>query len=1520
MEQVTMPNTKPCPTSDELQSFLLGEAVDEVMQAIAEHVDTCLECQTTLDQFSKQDEVLVAELGQAIPVGAEDDAEMQRLLTLASKLPLASRRRDASSEAGSEFIDESGTQLGQYQLAEKLGEGGMGVVYKATHLQLKRSVALKVLAPRWNQDAEASSRFQREIESAGRLDHPNIVRPTDAGEADGRHYLVMEFVDGLDLATLVNRLGPLRVADACELARQTAIGLQHAHEHKLVHRDIKPSNMMIRVESPTGQAAKGVVKILDFGLTRLRESELTEQELTSRNQVMGTADYMAPEQATSPHQVDIRADLYSLGCTLYKLLTGEAPFTAAAYPSAFERMQAHAQQPPPLFSDHRADAPETLDQLMNQLLAKSPADRFQNPLEVANALEEFTQGTDLPALVHRAIETADVGLQDRETASRKRNATDVHEQPDRRQKANVSRLRTVPGLISLAVLAIVILYFSPQIIRITTNHGLLILQVDAPDVEITIREGDTIIHDRITDRRISLRAGEYEIEVRELPEGLRFFADEFQIVRGGRAVVTAKLESVEPHEQHFTPTRPHNTLTAAEVAEGWKLLFDGETTTGWHRSKGPKGDGVAGWRVENGILSAGRKNNYLVTDEEFSDFELQLDWKISHSGNSGIFYRVVEEHGIVETGPEFQILDDVGNPLGEDSTRRSGAVYGLFEPKSDVVRPVGEWNHIRIIVDGNRVEHWMNGTKLIEYELLSTDWQRHVENGARNPQMYGRAQNGKIALQDHNTDAWFRNIKIRPLTDNSSPQANWKPDSPESVLPGLIPLPATLPGIKRWQIETVAPRSAILSVDWSLKDNLIACGTTTGCVRVYNAKSFQLVNIFPGHSSRVVSVAFSPDGTRLASGSADGSVKVWNLDDSSVLTKDGFEGTVWSVAWNADGSRLAAASHDGTVRILERDLALSAVLRHSKRSCTSVAWHPSKPLLVTAGSGTVQLWAVNGVKLKRLAFGDPRLVWWMKAAWSPDGKHMAIADTHSLSLRPRIRLLDWTADGRLENETTVVTLNREWLDEIAWSDDSQWLAYSYHGVDHRKKAIGFINSIGEPGATISNTVSERWSIAWKPGESLLAAGTGSGSLEVWDSSGTPQDTLPGHTSEVSSVSWSPKSQQMAVSGGHDSSVRVFGNNGRAGPVLDSHEDVVYDSTWSLDGLYVASRSRDQYASIWKPGQPARMIKFGGTHGPGVMQWHPDSRSFISCRGHIGMAHGGPNATSWDTNGESPRTYKCHGGSIMAAVWSPDGEQLVTAGQYGDLRLWSVDGSSMRHLDEHVDLRWRRHIDQAAWRPTGDQFVTSEHGAAVRFWSKDGLLEETKLRREYRLGTRCLAWSPDGQFLAVAWNCDDTKAIWDKSFSLWHETDGEKPVTGTEIGGVRDLSWSPDSRQVASCGEQDGTIRIWNVETKARFLLPSTAGGFCSVAWSPDGDQIVAGSVGSALYAWNALTGEPQWVSVRLNNRQSLTFSAAGRLSYGDRSLADKELVYVVENANGVVELVKPSDFATRIGQSIQMLP
>ncbi len=286
--------------------------------------------------------------------------------------------------------------LGDYVLISKLGQGGMGVVYEALHVRLDKKVAVKVLSADRMNNAEALGRFARETMAIGKLMHPNIIQALDAREENGTYFLVLEYVDGADLEELAEYVAQFEIADICEMMRQAADGLQHAHENGLVHRDIKPSNLFLALSKDSERRIKSaVVKILDLGLAQI-VADSDKGNLTGTQQIMGTLDYIAPEQIQDSRSVDIRSDLYSLGCTFYFLLTRHRPF--ALHVGQYQKMQAHVESVPEAVDLHRSDIPAEISEIVMKLLSKKPEERFETPRQLRNALAPFCTGADLVTL------------------------------------------------------------------------------------------------------------------------------------------------------------------------------------------------------------------------------------------------------------------------------------------------------------------------------------------------------------------------------------------------------------------------------------------------------------------------------------------------------------------------------------------------------------------------------------------------------------------------------------------------------------------------------------------------------------------------------------------------------------------------------------------------------------------------------------------------------------------------------------------------------------------------------------------------------------------------------------------------------------------------------------------------------------------------------------------------------------------------------------------------------------------
>jgi serine/threonine protein kinase len=366
-----MPDAATHPSPQDLAAFGSGRLADAAAIAVASHLEGCPACREAVESAASDSFVVKVRAakpgGSSLPPGVSPAAAGARL-----SLP-----KDQAASPSENLPPELANHP-RYRIVRELGRGGMGVVYQAVQTLMDRTVAVKVINPSVLEHRDSLARFQAEVKTAARLDHANIVRAYDADQVGALHLLVMEFVQGMNLADLVQQKGLLSIAHACHFVRQAALGLQHAFEQGMVHRDIKPQNLMV--------TSRGVVKILDFGLARLRSERTKGGGLTEVNSFMGTPEYVSPEQATDARTADIRADLYSLGCTLYFLLTGRPPFQED---TVVKTVLAQIEKEPQPLHEVRPDVPAELSAVVARLLAKDSAQRFQTPVELAQALVPF---------------------------------------------------------------------------------------------------------------------------------------------------------------------------------------------------------------------------------------------------------------------------------------------------------------------------------------------------------------------------------------------------------------------------------------------------------------------------------------------------------------------------------------------------------------------------------------------------------------------------------------------------------------------------------------------------------------------------------------------------------------------------------------------------------------------------------------------------------------------------------------------------------------------------------------------------------------------------------------------------------------------------------------------------------------------------------------------------------------------------------------------------------------------------
>lgn len=449
------------PADSVLADFILGKLLDRADAEAERHLADCPYCQSRA-AAARPDDTLLSLVAAA---GTRADAEQSEAPTLPGGLTPAEftpaemtrprewaggKPRPAAARVGVD-AEVPNVLAGhpRYRPVRLLGSGGMGVVWLVEHAVMGRQVALKIIRPGFLARPGAAERFGREVRAAAQLNHPNIAVAYDADEAGGVQFLVMEYVPGETLLEVVKR-GPLPVAEACRTARDAARGLAHAHAAGLVHRDVKPGNLI--------RAAGGAVKILDFGLVA-REAEA--DGLTGENVVVGTPDYIAPEQATDARAGDARSDVYSLGCTLYHLLSGRVP-----YPSRWAILKLDAHRDLTMSPDPIPGLPERLAAVLAQMLAKNPADRYQTADAAADALNDFCVTlTELPRLA----------------------LTDVrgqHPRPRYRRRFAVAA-GVLAVLAAVAALAVVF--------KIALDRDVVTVESGDPDIEVAMKRNGELV-------------------------------------------------------------------------------------------------------------------------------------------------------------------------------------------------------------------------------------------------------------------------------------------------------------------------------------------------------------------------------------------------------------------------------------------------------------------------------------------------------------------------------------------------------------------------------------------------------------------------------------------------------------------------------------------------------------------------------------------------------------------------------------------------------------------------------------------------------------------------------------------------------------------------------------------------------------------------------------------------------------------------------------------------------------------
>lgn len=563
-----------CFAENQLKDYALGILADEDSGEVERHLAVCEHCDSAVATFDGSADSLIRTL-RLKPEPADEPSWIERLATepCSNSIPEV-------EETPRDPAPEDPLVVGDYRLQQVIGRGGMSVVFSASHQRLGREVAFKVLRQPALAGRRAIDRFSREMKSIGGLSHPAIVQATDAGEHEGVQYLVMERVDGIDLSRLLYQTGPLQVSEACRLVCEVADALVHAHEAGIIHRDIKPSNVMLDQH--------GRVKLLDFGLARLTETagEVTQQ--TTVGQLLGTLDYMAPEQANGD-PVDGRADVYSLGATLFRLLTGKPPFGRSAEMPLLEFVRRMGTEEAPPITELRTDIPEELATVIANSLASDVTRRIKSAAELRDSLEPFARDADLLPLAAEASggqqpfdsATATVASEVYEAVGHMfpRRATTVPPKQNATNRGN----RFGPWWLALIAMALLgpLVYFGVTIL-LTTPEGTVQIESEVDDVRVELvheKEGATKLRVNRNGKETEVLVGRYRVHIVGESDGLEVTPRSI-VVKRGETVVARVFRKKTPDKQPGDRKEPSIKVYSvksqvSEVAKTLEALMPG---------------------------------------------------------------------------------------------------------------------------------------------------------------------------------------------------------------------------------------------------------------------------------------------------------------------------------------------------------------------------------------------------------------------------------------------------------------------------------------------------------------------------------------------------------------------------------------------------------------------------------------------------------------------------------------------------------------------------------------------------------------------------------------------------------------------------------------------------------------------------------------------------------------------------------------------------------------------------------
>lgn len=1031
-----------------------------------------------------------------------DPAQLEELHRRAGSIfdPATLARELIDSDVISAFqanliLDDRGDELllGSYVLVEKLGEGGMGTVFAARNWKLGHRVAIKLIRQERLNSPDAVRRFYREIRAAAQLDHPNVVRAYDADEIRGSHFFVMEFVDGVDLAQLIRERGPLAPVMACDYIRQAALGLQHAHERGMVHRDIKPDNLLLANDnsplsrhSGTGGRGEGegpprIIKVADLGLARQDERFANDNSgtLTQVGMLMGTPDFMAPEQSVSSHTVDIRADLYSLGCTLYFLLTGSVPFPGG---SLTEKLMQHQVDQPKPIEMLRPQVPTAVTNVVYKLMSKNPAERFQSPGELAAMLQSMLQDPSVWQMpsAHQSNELwAEIVAQ--------------------KSKPKIAFRTTLGQLITAAVglaaaITFVALWWQPWRYNDKPNSHANSTQDKRTKLAFKrIAETGVLVKRFAVIKMDDLEAvASLRMDLRDL------MARHYGTQSAGQAWdLLSKLPS--PLDQLNAANIPAYEAAAASRAASGSLpkrlvaILGDSRLRHWDIVRkvafSPDGKRLASCSIDGtAVLWDPRAGQQLLT----------------LNGNAGPVGSVAfsQDGKRLATGhwDTLKIWD--ANTGAELFNLKGYAAAGVaFGPDGKSLVSAGEremklWD----AATGQEQRSWTSQQAAITFMTLSPDGKTIAS-----------ASGSIVQLRDIATG-----LDAQPLKHASQVNAvAFSPDG-RTLVAGCSDA-----AMKFWDVATGQERDTlrghtaqVLAMVFSPDGKTLASASNDFTLKLWNVATGEVQRTLKGHNVQVNSLAFSPDGKTLAFGGLDCMVRLQEVDaETELLPPLAPLGPISDIAFSPDERFILTGGHDHILKLWDAATGkLLKTLEGHTREITCLAISPDGRIAASAASydGTTRLWDLaTGKELRKFAHGGVCVI-----AFSPDGRTLAAG------ARGQTKLWD-IATG---NEVCTISGTPRFA--LAFSPDGKTIALGGH---YNTVALADAKT-GKNLAPFDTGYSQNhvFGLAFAPDGRTLAIGQVPGA-GLWDvASRSLAVPLAGHNGHVGSVVFRLDGQLIAT--------------------------------------------------------------------------------------------------------------------------------------------------------------------------------------------------------------------------------------------------------------------------------------------------------------------------------------------------------------------------------------------------------